>query len=290
MFDEDTAANLRICLEMAPQHCDACGDFHISVAVRRSQAEQAAPRTVGMDFDRGHYISLLREAMRHRIDNGLPLSVLIAGAADTAIYHLVLEAAVVEGGEELARRLDMHVVDLCETPLEMCRQFATRHGLKVETSRADIGDFAPGRTFGLIAMHGVLPFFPAPRRLEYLQRIGGWLDGQGRLVSAIQINEHAPAAESEAQTEKRLRLLDAYVKEHPEAKELDVEDLQRRIRRAIVIRRSYPQLFADNEALVAFHRAAGLEIAEERMIEISGDLAKRRYKQRAVVLCQPAQG
>ncbi|MEQ1901503.1 MAG: class I SAM-dependent methyltransferase [Devosia sp.] len=284
MFEEDPIANLQVCLGMVPQHCNACGDFHISVAVRRT-----APTMVGMDFDGDDYVELLGKAISHRRDRGLPLTILIAGAADTAIYALVLKAAVRVGGEEMARRLDVTIIDLCETPLEMCRKYADHHRLSLSTARSDLGDFQPDRRFGLIAMHGVLPFFPQTRRLEYLQRIGSWLDDEGRLVSAVQINEDDKTKESEAQIGKRLGLLDEFIANYPEVAAVDVDDIRSRMRRAIAIRRSYPRLFADLDHLTAFHTAANLDIVEQRTVEIAGDLSKR-YKQRAVLMCQAAKG
>jgi hypothetical protein len=281
VFEEDARANLMVCLRMAPLHCSACGDFHISVAVRRTTSSR-----VGMHYDRDAFVGLVGEALRHRLAEGLPLTVLIAGAADTAILKLVLDAAVAVGGEDLARRLEVTVVDHCETPLEICRAFADRHGLTIATALADIGAWTPEGRFGLVAMHGVLPFFPAGRRLEYLERIVGWLDEDGRLVSACQIGETSPKIETETQMAQRIAALEAFLA--AEGVPVDAEALKERIRRAVVVRRSYPKLFADETALTEFHESAGLELLERRMVELGPDPSPRRYDRRAVVLGRPA--
>jgi hypothetical protein len=283
VFEEDAHANLLVCLQMAPLHCDACGDFHISVAVRRTTASR-----VGMDYDRDVFVGLVAEALAARQGRGLPLSVLIAGAADTAILKLVLDAAVAVGGDAFARRLEVTIVDLCETPLEICRRFAQRHGLALETVRSDIGDYRPDRRFGLVAMHGVLPFFPVDRRLDYMRRIAGWLDEGGLVVSASQIGETSPKTETEAQITQRIAALDAYLASHGGPGALDAEALRARIRRAVVLRRSYPKLFADEDALVAFHAAAGLDLVACRIVQLGADPSPRRYDRRAVVLARPA--
>src|SRR5215831_2089657 len=62
-----------------------------------------------------------------------PKDVLIAGAADTGILNL---AARTSGG----RAASFVVVDLCGTPLELCRKFAKRCNLRLKTRVQDVRD------------------------------------------------------------------------------------------------------------------------------------------------------
>jgi hypothetical protein len=283
MFEEDKRENLRICLAMAPRYCGECGDFHLSVAVRRSEI---GPKKYGIDFDRQDFVELLAEGLTLRQRSHAPLTVLIAGAADTAILKLTLDAAMQVGGEPFARQLATTVVDLCETPLEMCRTFAARHDLNVATRRADIGSFVPGRRYGVIAMHGVLPFFPAGRRLEYMQRIVSWLDPQGLVVSSSQIAESSRTVGVADEISGRRASLEEFLATEGQDIAVNRQDLFARLERAAVIRNGYSRVFDDEAALQKFYSEAGLSLLNRHVVAVDGASAYKRYKQRAVVLGQ----
>lgn len=285
MFDEDLHANLLACLALAPRHCEACGDFHLLAALRRTTASR-----IGLDFDRDVFVALGAEALARHAAAGRAPSVLIAGAADTAILKLVMDAALVAGGEAMARGLAITVVDLCETPLAICRDYAARHGLSIETAVADLGAWVPGRRFGLVAMHGVLPFFPEGRRLDMLRRIAGWAEPDGFVLSACQIAESSPRAEAEAQTAGRIATLDAHIASAGAPAGVDIEALRARIRRGVQLRRSHPRLFADEAAAAAFHEAAGLALVAQRSVDLGAATGPRRYDRRLVLLARPAAG
>lgn len=281
MFDEDPRENLRICLEWAPQYCVACSDFHISFAVRRWSG-----RSMGMTRDGENVTALVAQALRRRLESETAPSVLIAGAADTGLLHAVLEAAVREGGEGLARSLDITIVDLCETPLEMCRRYAERLGLTIRTTRSDLGSFVPSKPFGIILMHGVLAFFPADRRREYMQRISGWLDEDGYVVSATQVGEHRETPEEVAAVvDVQTAAFQRFVDEGHPREPVDVAYFRDSIGKAVRIRRSYEALFSDLDELAAFYEGAGVHLLDRAVVEINSE-EKRRYKQRAVVLGQ----
>ncbi|RYE08702.1 MAG: class I SAM-dependent methyltransferase [Hyphomicrobiales bacterium] len=283
MFEEDARENMRVCLAMLSEHCTQCGDFHLSVAVRRTTEMPA-----GADYDGSTFVEVVAEALRRRLAAGGAMSVLIAGAADTKILKMLLDAAVAIGGEELARELSVTVLDLCETPLEMCRVFARRHRLNISTVRSDIGSLTPEGHYGLVLMHGVLPFFPVDQRLSYMRRIVGWLDSDGYVVSSTQIGERSVVAEEREQTDGRMAALDTFLANNAEGLTVDRDDLSNRLGQALVTRRSHPQLFADLADMDAFYAAAGLALAERRVIEVASAKRAARYSQRTVVMGQRA--
>src|SRR5204863_9578112 len=74
------------------------------------------------------------------------------------------------------------VLDICETPLELCRRLAGCWSLPIETTREDLAELSTARRFDLILVHGTLHFIAADRRLKSLRRIASALRPGGRLV------------------------------------------------------------------------------------------------------------
>ena len=281
MFEEDKSENLRICLALAPQFCRTCGDFHLAVAVRRSANSKEKS---GIDFDRQDFMQLLAEALALRRKWRAPLTVLIAGAADTAILKLVLDAAVRVGGESFARLLDLTVVDLCETPLEICRVFAARHYLNVATERADLGTFEPARRYGLVVMHGVLPFFPVDRRLDYMSHIVRWLDPEGLMASSSQIAESNQRDPVDDEVARHRATLEAFLAAEASDMVVDRDAMFTRLQRAALIRGSYPRVFDDEAALQSFYSKAGLTLLNSHVVATDATDTSRGYTHRAVIL------
>jgi len=281
VFEEDNSGNLRICLAMAPRFCLACGDFHLAVAVRRSMNSKEKS---GIDIDREHFVQMLAEALKLRRDWRAPLTVLIAGAADTAILKLILDAAMRVGGEAFARLLDLTVIDLCETPLEMCRVFAARHDLFVVTERADIGSFEPARRYGLVVMHGVLPFFPVERRLDYMSHIVKWLDREGLLVSSSQIAESNQSESVDDEVARHRATLETFLAAEASDVVVDRDAMFARLHRAAKIRGSYPRVFDDVVALQSFYSKAGLTLLNRHVVATGETDTSRSYTHRAVIL------
>ena len=100
--------------------------------------------------------------------------VLISGAADYSMLAHVLRTYAKEGVSA-----DVTVVDLCETPLFLCRWYARGFGVRVETVASDILDYKAVEPFDLVCTHAFLEqFSPAGRKFlmakwQKLLRPGG---------------------------------------------------------------------------------------------------------------------
>jgi SAM-dependent methyltransferase len=112
--------------------------------------------------------------------------VLIAGSADSGILALVARAAADRGA-------NIAVLDICETPLELCRSFVARWSLPIETIRQDLRDLQIERRFDIVLVHGTLHFISADRRLDVLKRLQRAIRPGGRLVLLFNTG-HAVAA------------------------------------------------------------------------------------------------
>jgi hypothetical protein len=80
--------------------------------------------------------------------------ILIAGAQDTGLLALVARAGA-------GYRLNITVLDICDTPLELCRQLAGQWSLPVETVRQDLFDLDVEQRFDVVLVHGTLNFIAA---------------------------------------------------------------------------------------------------------------------------------
>ena len=137
----------------------------------------------GSDADRAAIVEQIGMTTR-RCGGGRPRrrNVLIAGAADTGILSAVAEGLHAEGGFEALRRTSITVIDQCDTPLTLCREFAQRHGLDVTTSQSDLMALEPSNEFDLVVMHSVLAFLPETERAAMLARVAEWLSDDGVIL------------------------------------------------------------------------------------------------------------
>lgn len=100
--------------------------------------------------------------------------ILIAGSADTGLLAVVVRAAHPES--------HIIVCDQCETPLELCRRFAKRAALAVETLRLNLVELQAEATFDVVFAHSFLQYVAADHRIEILSRLRRSLRAGGRLV------------------------------------------------------------------------------------------------------------
>jgi SAM-dependent methyltransferase len=164
-FDENLPRMAAEAFALADRYCDSCRNFHALWPYRRvtrmvgaAEAGRSAVETTLAD--------LLGAGRR---------SVLIAGAADTGQLAMIARAGA-------GHDLDIVVIDRCRTPLELCRRFADRWSLRVETVQQDLTALAIERRFDIVLAHSLLQFIPAKRRVDFLARVSRSLRPDGRLL------------------------------------------------------------------------------------------------------------
>ena len=114
---------------------------------------------------------------------------LIAGAQDTGLLALVARAGA-------GHRLNITVLDICETPLALCRSLANEWSLPIETVRQDLFDLDVERRFDVVLVHGTLNFIAAERHAEVLKRLRRSMRPGGRMV--LLFNTSRPLAAAQA--------------------------------------------------------------------------------------------
>jgi SAM-dependent methyltransferase len=116
---------------------------------------------------------LIHTALNRLLSDG-GRDILIAGAADTGL--LAVAARAIGSGTGIV------VLDRCETPLELCRQFARRWSLPIDTLHLDLKELSIKSIFDVVFAHSLLQFVPSERRVDVLSRLRRSLRPDGRLV------------------------------------------------------------------------------------------------------------
>ena len=124
------------------------------------------------------------------------LDIVIAGSADTGAPATVAHAVALLGDEAL-QRCRFTVLDLCPTPLLLCKHFAQEHGLDFAYEAVDLT--APGKTFpaDIIVMHSVFRLIQSRLQPAVLEELGSWLKPGGSMVFSNRIKS-ASSEETQA--------------------------------------------------------------------------------------------
>lgn len=193
---EDLKRNAARIFALAPEYCTDCADFHVRSAAHRCAVP---PKII---IDRPELIQLLRHLIADAAArDGAAIDILIPGSADTAILATTAHAAATLGRGVLDR-CRFIVLDRCRTPLVVCGEFATDHGLRFQPLRADLAT-ASGMDADLIVLHSTFRFIRHAEQAVMLDRLGSWLKPAGRLVFSNRILLADEAAEGAAEMRRR---------------------------------------------------------------------------------------
>jgi SAM-dependent methyltransferase len=165
--------------QLSDQLCGSCRDLHALWPYIRLSRSSTGVEVEG---------SQLTQVLRRSIADGRR-DVLIAGAADTGLLALVARAGA-------DYRVDIVVLDICETPLELCRRFAKQWSIPIETLRQDLRELNVRQQFDLVLVHGTLHFIDENGRLTAVRRMRDSLRPGGRLVLLFNTSK-APALKAD---------------------------------------------------------------------------------------------
>lgn len=179
-YSEDLRQLAAEAFDLSSRLCGSCRDLHaLWPYIRLSRT------STGIEDQ----ASNLEAQLGDLFSRGLR-DILIAGSADSGLLALVARV-----GARHAPRIV--VLDICETPLELCRRFANQWSLSIETLRQDLLDLDVERRFDIVLVHGTLQFIAANRRVEALARIRRAIRPGGRLV--LLFNTSHPVAAEDAE-------------------------------------------------------------------------------------------
>lgn len=169
-YDEDLEQLAADAYALAEKLCGDCRNFHSLWPYLR--LAQSSGGDVGEP--------LIAEVLARLLAAGNQ-KVLIAGCADTGLLAMVARAS--------PNANDITVLDRCQTPLELCRDYARRKALAISTICLDLVELSDGPEYDVVFAHALLQFIPPHHRLEVLSRIRCALRPGGRLVIAFRTSQ-----------------------------------------------------------------------------------------------------
>jgi SAM-dependent methyltransferase len=165
--------------ELARQHCckghDDCAWYH---------GFWHYLRWLGLGCDAWrHRDFFLSELAKIPLRDSFQPEILVSGTADESMLSLVLEAV----GTAQAT-----VIDRCQTPLLLCKEFVATKGLTISTWQGDIRDVSWPARFDAIVTHVFLGYFDDAGRLEVIKRWFGLLKPGGSVVTVQRLRPGFP--------------------------------------------------------------------------------------------------
>ena len=146
----------------------------------------------------------LVETFRDLANDGRHGGVLISGTADYGMLaHLHFAYR--------DRRLDVTVLDLCDTPLLLNSWYANRYGLDVTTARADILEHSAEQPFDVICTHNLLGRFDRDSRRTLVARWRSLLRPGGVVVTTQRVEPRLAPESPQAADERARRLRDRVI-------------------------------------------------------------------------------
>ncbi|RTL96996.1 MAG: class I SAM-dependent methyltransferase [Hyphomicrobiales bacterium] len=288
-FGEDLASNLQRVLEIAPRHCRDCADYHIRCVAHRATGER-----FGIDSDRPELVALLKGLVGRRLaEQPGRLDIVIAGSADTGVLATVAHAVSLLGDEALAR-CRFTVLDLCPTPLLLCRHFAAEHGLDFASAAVDLTALGERFPADILVMHSVFRFIDSSLQPAVLKELGSWLKPGGAMVFSNRIKTRT-SQETRADIAKRgaANALFGAMAERGEIKvAVDPGAVMKRLERALHDDESRVGEFRTADELKGLLAGGPLPLThfEEIVCEIGGgDRPRYRRKRVLAVLAAPGE-
>lgn len=183
--------------------------------------------------------------------------ILVSGSADSGILSYVIEAYARAG-----RRAEITVVDLCQTPLELCRYYAAQRGWAIRTQALDARSNELGTNrFDLVVSHNFLSFFGPEERILVASNWARSLRPSGRVLAFSTVKLDAPASSRRFdpdRTEKLVRATLEGQRQSPYGHIIDSAALEALIR-DYAVRRITNHIRSEDE-IGAPLTAAGLQI------------------------------
>ncbi len=262
---EDLLYNANRVTEFAPRHCLGCADYHIRRSVQR-----ATGLCFSIAHDRTRIIRLIVDFLaKVPPDGATSVNIVIPGSADTGILATCAHAAAISGPAML-NRCKFTVIDRCPTPLMLCREFAGRYAINLETCQGDLSDPALSFAADLIVVHSLFRFIEPAGQVNLLKTFGTWLRPGGRIIFSSAIRGGGAA---DIQTDIRKhefvnRLVDQMVTENQLNIRESRHDFAARLSRSMRSGFARPgELRSPEEAGILFEQAGLTALSDELIIQ-----------------------
>jgi ubiquinone/menaquinone biosynthesis C-methylase UbiE len=254
---------------LAMQRCRGCHNFHALWPYLRIGRISS-----GVEGGRAALAAAIHESCTRG-----SREILITGAADTGILCLAAQASKDSAASFV-------VIDVCDTPLELCRRFAKQWNLRVETKVADVTELTFQNRFDIVIAHSLLHYLRSEKRVKMFSRIAAALKPDGKFLQVFNTGHKIRGA---TVSEYRDRYPD-WVLEQLEARNIDLPEVRSAFRARLAAyaeeREQREGVAETPEEILAMMRSAGFSDISCRDIELNlaapytnfvAKLSKRRY-------------
>jgi SAM-dependent methyltransferase len=261
--------------QLSDRLCVSCRDLHALWPYIRLSKSSTGVEGEG---------SRLTQVLRQLIADGRR-DVLIAGAADTGVLALVARA----GADYL---VNIVVLDICETPLELCRRFGKQWSIPIETIRQDLRDLNFKQQFDLVLVHGTLHFIDESGRLTAVKRIRESLRPGGRMVLFFNTSRAPPLqADDNIHAEYAMAVLSELKRQHVSLPDneavmcdrLAAHSRRRQLREGAFVQPVDARLMLETAGL----KVMSCDQIEVRLASKAAGFVSRISKQRFIVIAEP---
>ncbi|MBX7266136.1 class I SAM-dependent methyltransferase [Micromonospora sp. Llam7] len=268
-------------MSCGPSHQDSvnCSWYHAAWQYLRLFDMVSSPQ-----WHAEFYTRRLADAVR-----GGARRVLISGTADYTTLAFVLDA-IRSGTGDLPRKLDVHVVDKCQTPLLACHWYAQQLGTEIQVHQADITcpdtvrSLVAGGRFDLVVADAFLTRFD---RAVAATVIGSWsalLRQGGTVVTTVRLHpgNEWPSSDEPDDRHRVTDLVDDFELRFRERAaswrgllSVQLEELSAAVRRYASRMESHDLGDADDVRTV-FGRG-GFTLSEADVGDVDGELVRTKY-------------
>jgi len=160
-------------LELAERHCNRdCLWYHGNWELLKS---------LGVVTTSGVHALELTDLLEVAIGNQMhDPRVLLSGSTDDSLLRILAPVFGKHGG-------DITALDICATPLELMRRYASEIGLELTSIKSDILDFSPEDSFDLIFTHAFMGNFDESGRTQLVRKWASLLNEGGRVVTVQRV-------------------------------------------------------------------------------------------------------
>lgn len=207
---------------------------------------------------------MIANDLTSRGHSGGPIDILLAGASDTGLLATAALGATA-AGPKVASRVRYTVIDRCQTPLELCRAYATHANLDLTVSDVDLTRDANGFSADLICLHSVFRFLPPDAHVKALRQLAGWLKPGGRILFSQRLTMDGPLYRADVMKKKSERI-ETMVRANPDTISEPLDEFLARLKR--MPPRALAQMeFSTPDELHRLFAAAAVDVVEERFVD-----------------------
>jgi hypothetical protein len=202
--------------------------------------------------------------------------ILISGTADYSILAYVLHSSLPHVANP-----QITVLDLCETPLNLCQWYAARQGAKISTLTQSIFELEPLPVYDLITADAFLTRFTPDDRRKVIQTWYNALLPEGKVVTTTRIERDKPDSgtfhSSISQVEAFTRRAAQLAKIWQEFVRIDPKEIEDQAR--VYAERMVSWSFGNAAEVRDLFTAAGFRVARFDLVDVKGEMKPTTYAQ-----------